>query len=129
MPVEPGRDLRSLQASARGRESENAALLQQQADKRALAEENVKLASQVGEYEKHAQAEEIVSEMDRKGLSDPDANFKDKVAALIESDKDLNLVKEALSLAAGDFSFAAVSDVETDSDDHAFEDFILSVSS
>jgi len=96
---------------------------------RNLAEENVKLASQVGEYEKRAQAEEIVSEMDRKGLSDPTVDFKDKVAALIESDKDLNLVKEALSLAAGDFSFAAVSDVETDSDDHAFEDFILSGSS
>ena len=96
---------------------------------RNLAEENEKLASQVGEYEKRAQAEEIVSEMDRKGLSDPTVNFKDKVAALIESDKDLNLVKEALSLAAGDFSFAAVSDVETDSDDHAFEDFILSGSS
>ena len=96
---------------------------------RTLAEENEKLASQIGEYEKRAQAEDIVSEMDRKGLSDPAADFKDKVAALIESDKDLNLVKEALSLAAGDFSFAAVSDVETDSDDRAFEDFILNGSS
>ena len=96
---------------------------------RTLAEENVKLASQLGGYEKRAQAEEIVAEMDRKGLSDPTAPFNDKVSALIESDKDLNLVKEALSLAAGDFSFAAVSEVETDSNDQAFEDFILSGSS
>ena len=96
---------------------------------RALAEEKEKLASQLGEYEKRAKAEEIVYEMDRKGLSDPTIAFKDKVAALIESDKDLNLVKEALSLAAGDFSFAAVSEQELDSTDHAFEDFILSGSS
>jgi hypothetical protein len=92
---------------------------------RALVEEKEKLASQLETYQKRAQAEEIVSAMDNKGLSDPNVPFQDKVDMLINSDKDLNVVKEAMSLAAADFSFASVSEDGNETSHTAFEDFIL----
>ena len=92
---------------------------------RALIEEKEKLASQLETFQKRAQAEEIVVEMDKKGLSDPNVPFQDKVDMLINSDKDLTVVKEAMSMAAADFSFASVSDDGNEPSHTAFEDFIL----
>ena len=92
---------------------------------RGLLEENAKLASKLAEFEKRAQAEDIVSEMDRRGLSDPEVPHSEKVAAILHSDKDFNVIKEAMSLATPNFSFATVSETDAESSDSALESFIL----
>ena len=93
---------------------------------RALVEENTKLASVIAEYERRGEAEEIVSMMDARGFSDRSVPFKTKVAALLSSKKDLNVVKEALALSAPDLSFASISDVPNSADaTSAFENFLL----
>jgi hypothetical protein len=93
---------------------------------RALVEENTKLASALEEYARVGQAEELVSMMEARGFSDDSIPFKQKVAALLASKKDLGVVKEAIALSAPDLSFASVSDMPDDADStSAFENFIL----
>tara|TARA_Y100000114_G_scaffold157273_1_gene188693 strand:- start:6809 stop:7162 length:354 start_codon:yes stop_codon:yes gene_type:complete len=95
---------------------------------RALVEENTKLASIVDEYRKQEKAEEIVSMMDARGFSDKTTPFKDKVAALLASKKDLEVVKEALALQSPDLSFASISEVPSEGNGdatQAFEKFLL----
>jgi len=94
---------------------------------RRLLEENVKLASELNTYRERTVAEEIVAEMDRKGLSDPSEPFQSKVAALLSSEKDLGVVKEAMELATPNFSFASVAEGESEDDNSsmALENFIL----
>lgn len=92
---------------------------------RALAEEKEKLASEVERYKRRELAEEIVAEMDRKGLSDPGASFMDKVASVLSSNKDLLVLKEAVSMRAADLSFARVSDANEDDSNTTFEALIL----
>jgi len=77
---------------------------------RALVEERAKLASRLEMYEKRELAEEIVVEMDRKGLGDSDLSFRDKVASLLDSGKDLSLVKQAVEMAVPNMSFASLAD-------------------
>jgi len=94
---------------------------------RHLLEENVKLASELKEHRQRVVAEDIVAEMDRKGLSDPSEPFQDKVAALLSSEKNLDVVKEAMELATPNFSFASVAESESEDDNSslALENFIL----
>jgi len=93
---------------------------------RSLAEENTKLASTLEEYRKREEAEEIVSMMDARGFSDRSVPLKQKVAALLASKKDLNVVKEALALSPPDLSFASISDMPEGNDAvSAFENFLL----
>ena len=95
---------------------------------RALVEENTKLASALADYEKRGKAEEIVTMMDARGFSDRTTPFKDKVAALLASKKDLDVVKEALALQSPDLSFASISEVPSDGNGDAtmaFEKFLL----
>ena len=92
---------------------------------RALMDENTKLASELDEFRKRAQAEEIVGEMDRKGLTDVSVTFQEKVAALLDSGKDFDVVREALKMASPNLSFASVSDTDADDSNTALEDFIL----
>jgi hypothetical protein len=92
---------------------------------RALVDENTKLASALAEHERNAAAEEIVSVMDARGFSDRSVPFKQKVAALLASKKDLGVVKEALALSSPDLSFASLSEVPEDGAASAFENFIL----
>ena len=93
---------------------------------RALVEENTKLASALEEYQRVGQAEEIVSMMEARGFEDNNVPFKQKVAALLASKKDLGVVKEALSLSAPDLSFASVSDVSDSVDStSALENYLL----
>lgn len=93
---------------------------------RALVEENTKLASALEEYKRVGQAEEIVSMMEARGFADESVPFKQKVAALLASKKDLGVVKEALALSAPDLSFASVSDMSDETDStSALENFIL----
>lgn len=93
---------------------------------RALVEENTKLASALADFAQREKAEEIVSMMDARGFSDKAVPFKKKVAALLASKKDLEVVKEALALSAPDLSFASISDVPENTDaTSAFENFLL----
>ena len=92
---------------------------------RSLLEENTKLNSKLAEFEKRAQAEDIVSEMDRRGLSDPEVPHSEKVEAILHSDKDFNVIKEAMNLATPNFSFATVSETDVENSDTALESFIL----
>ena len=94
---------------------------------RHLLEENTKLASELKGFRQRSLAEDIVAEMERKGLSDPSEPFQDKVAALLSSDKDLEVVKEAMEMATPNFSFASVAETEAEDDNSsmALESFIL----
>jgi hypothetical protein len=92
---------------------------------RALVEENTKLASALADYERREKAEEIVGMMDARGFSDKTTPFKTKVAAVLSSKKDLNVVKEALALSAPDLSFASISDMPEGDSASAFENFLL----
>lgn len=83
------------------------------------------LTAKVAEYEMRKEAEEVVAMMDRKGLSDPDASWADKVQAVLGSETPLPVIKQAAELSNANFGFSRVS--ETD-DAHgntdAFENFI-----
>lgn len=93
---------------------------------RALKAENVKLASALAEYKRREEAEEIVSMMDARGLADVAVPFKDKVANLVASEKDFGVIREAISMATPDMSFASVTDAPSGSGASDLEDFILS---
>jgi len=93
---------------------------------RTLVEENTKLAAALEEYRKREEAEEVVAMMDARGFSDRGVPLKTKVAALLASKKDLNVVKEALALSPPDLSFASISDMPEGNDaTSAFESFLL----
>lgn len=93
---------------------------------RALVAENTKLASAQAEYERQEQAEEIVSSMEQRGLSDQAVPYKQKVAALLSSKKDLAVVKEALALVTPDMSFASLSDGPGGDATDTLEGYLLS---
>lgn len=93
---------------------------------RALKAENVKLASALAGYERRTEAEEIVSMMEARGFSDQSVSFKDKVAKLVVSEKDFGVLREAISMATPDMSFASVTDAPAGAGVSDLEDFILS---
>ena len=94
---------------------------------RALVDENQKLAAALAEYRRRDQAEDIVATMEARGFSDRSVPFKDKVAQLLASEKDLGVVKEALALNSPDLSFASLADSPSAGGDAtvAFEEFLL----
>jgi len=93
---------------------------------RALMQENVKLASALAATQKREQAEEIVSMMDARGFGDRSAPFKQKVAAVLASKKDLAVVKEALAIATPDMSFASLADVPVGDATDTLDNYLLS---
>lgn len=95
---------------------------------RTLASENAKLTEQLTEFKKVAEAEEIITTMEERGISDRTIPFKRRVAELLNSKKDLNLVKEAMTMATPAFSFAAASDVPDPENDqaNALEAYLMS---
>ncbi len=66
------------------------------------------LRTKVAHYEKKERAEKIASVMESKKL-DPDTNFSEKVAGLMERDN-LDVVEEAVGMAAPQMKVAALSD-------------------
>lgn len=83
------------------------------------------LTAKVAEYEMRKQAEDVVATMDRKGLSDPDQSWSEKVQAVLDSETPLNVIKQAAELSNANFGFASVSDDSDNSDvGNAFEQFI-----
>ena len=75
---------------------------------RALSEENQALRVKVAHYEKRDRCEKIASKMEAKQL-DPDSNYQEKVAALMEQDN-LDVVEQAISMSAPQIKLAEVSD-------------------
>ena len=71
---------------------------------RSLKNEVSFLREKVAQHEKVAKAEDLVARMESQGLIDPDVPHQEKVAALMNSGKDLDLMKEALNMNVGDFS-------------------------
>ena len=71
---------------------------------RALARENADLRIKVAEFEKRAEAEGLVAEMEERGFVDPQASREEKIAALLNSGKDLGVLKEAMAMSPQDFS-------------------------
>lgn len=62
-----------------------------------LRDENIAL-------KKQAKAENLVAEMEAQGLTNSDAPHHEKVAALMKSGKDLDMLKEALALTGNNMS-------------------------
>jgi hypothetical protein len=94
---------------------------------RVVQAEKEKLASALGAYQRKEQAEEIVALMESRGLGDGLVPYKQKVATVLASKKDLALVKEALQLQTTDMSFARVAE-EADlgnHNPHAFVEYLL----
>lgn len=77
---------------------------------RALSEENADLRSKLASMSKQAEAADIVSLMDSRGLTDRTVPFQKKVASLLASEKDLGSFRKAIELTSADMSFASVSD-------------------
>jgi hypothetical protein len=71
---------------------------------RSLSQANQKLTTECGDlktkvasYERKEHAEKIASLMEEKGVN-AELSFQDKVASLLEGDRDLDVVEEALNL-------------------------------
>lgn len=76
---------------------------------RQLSSEVQGLREKIAHYEQRDKAEELVAEMEVRGLVDPSVPRQEKVAALLGSGKDLDVLREAVDLQVGDFSPADVS--------------------
>jgi hypothetical protein len=84
-----------------------------------------KLSAEVGKYQRRREAEDVVSMLDEKGLSDQGTSWATRVQEILDSGKDLSVVKQAADLATSNFGFAKVADDSNDgSPVDAFEAFI-----
>jgi len=92
---------------------------------RALVDEKEKLAAALAEYKQRDKAEEIVAMMETRGLGDASIPFKKRVSNIMSSEKDLDIIKEAVALAAPDMSFASISERPEIDSGNSFEDYIL----
>ena len=78
---------------------------------RALQQDKEKLASRVAGYERQELADEIVTLMEERGQMSRETPYKQKLASVLASNKDLQIIKQALLLAPIDMSFASVSEL------------------
>lgn len=76
---------------------------------RVLSEEKEKLASEVAQLKREQLAGEIVRLMDEQNLTDKHLDFKQKVATVLESDKDLNVLHSALTMKTFNMSIGSIS--------------------
>lgn len=84
---------------------------------RALAQEVSASREQAATLEKRAKAEALVVEMEEKGLVDPDVPRQEKIAALLNSDNDLEVLAQAVHLNMGDLASTSVDDSDTEHSD------------
>lgn len=75
-----------------------------------LTQENRDLKEKLAAYERKAAAEEIVGMMERKGISEPNKSFQEKVATVLASGKDLGVLKEAVAMYSSSGDFVRVSE-------------------
>ena len=61
-----------------------------------LKAENAELTEKLAKFQHRAQAEEVVELMETRGLLDPQVPHHEKVASVLASGKDLQVMKEAL---------------------------------
>lgn len=76
---------------------------------RQLSGEVKDLREKVANYEQREKAEALVAEMEEKGLIEEGVPHHEKVASLLNSGKDLDVLREAVGMQVGDFSSASVS--------------------
>jgi len=93
---------------------------------RALAEEVSAAREKTADLEKQAKAEALVAEMEERGLVDPDAPRQEKVAALLDSGQDLEVLAQAVQMQVGDLSPAQVDDSADAGNSDALETFLTS---
>jgi hypothetical protein len=81
---------------------------------RSLSQANQKLTTECGDlktkvasYERKEHAEKIASLMEEKGVN-AELSFQDKVASLLEGDRNLDVVEEALNLGAPHIKVASI---------------------
>lgn len=80
-----------------------------------LKAENAELTEKLAKFQRQEQAEEVVELMETRGLIDPQTPHREKVASVLASGKDLQVVKEALSLTRANMSFAKVASISAPS--------------
>lgn len=83
-------------------------LLQAPAALRALSEENTALKEKLAHYQKMERVTKIASAMQVKNL-DPDTDYNEKVASLMDSDN-LDVVEKAIELSAPQIKLAHLAD-------------------
>lgn len=64
---------------------------------RKLASENIKLQEKVAHFEKKEECEKLAMAMEEKGIK-PELSREEKIAELMETDKNLEVIKQALEL-------------------------------
>jgi hypothetical protein len=93
---------------------------------RALAQEVAAAREKTAGLEKQAQAEALVAEMEERGLVDPDAPRHEKVAALLNSDQDLDVMAQAVRMRVGDLSPGMVDEQSGLGDSNALATYLTS---
>lgn len=74
-----------------------------------LTAENGELTEKVAYYIRKERAEKIASQLEAKGL-DPDTSFNQKVEGLMSTDKNLDVIEEAVGMSAPQIKLASLSD-------------------
>ena len=96
---------------------------------RDLSAERDKIAKELTEFKRTKLASEIVANLEPKGLSDSAVPFLTRVQALLNSDKDLEIVKEAAAMSSPDMSFGSVAEgygSDELNSEQAFYDYLTS---
>lgn len=77
------------------------------ANLRLLSKENTELRTKIASYERKARAEQIATLMEEKGYQ-PETSYQEKVASLLNGDRDLAVVEEAVKMGAPQIKVASV---------------------
>lgn len=98
----------------------------QQQQIQSLTAEKQELTEKVAFYQKRERAEKIATQLEAKGL-DPDTTYTQKVESLMGTDKNLDVIEEAVGMSAPQIKLASLSDNPGNASDakSAFEIAIL----
>lgn len=92
---------------------------------RSLGAERDAMATRIEEFERFEKAAAVVTTLERKGLSDTSIPFMDKVASLLKSGKDLDVVKEAADMSAHNVGLGELTDRSNSSEPSNSEEALL----
>lgn len=92
-----------------------------------LTAEKQELTEKVAFYQRRERAEKIATQLEAKGL-DPETSFTQKVEGLMSTDKNLDVIEEAVGMSAPQMKLASLSDSPGNPSDakSSFEAAILS---
>ncbi len=92
---------------------------------RQIESEREKLASELSTYKRRESACEIVTNLEKKGLSDPAIPFMNRVETLLNSGKDLDVVKEAADMTSASVGLGELADGVGSSDHETSEQALI----